>query len=388
MRLPRPPFTASPLQIWALEDRALQVIWGHLPEGPVTLEARRAGGGGLNPPIGYATANHSGGPGLLEIDSLPPATDLTLQLSWSGGDRTLSARTDDPTPGEELFRFATISDVHLGAVHWGFLKTMTDRHAHLHVDPYPLRCARAALTEATAWGAELLVIKGDLVQHRNTRNFAQAGALLDEFPDLPMLLIPGNHDVDLVDSDMPLPLLGRRQLAYTHGAAKQDVPGARVIIADTTTPGQGRGTLDQCREQILDLADCDRPVFIGVHHHFQRYGTMTHWPPGIDKADADRFFPELRRVNPRSLVSSGHSHRNRRRMHHGVTFCEVGSTKDWPGVWAGYVVHEGGIRQIVRKTRTMIEWHEYSRGAVLGVWGLWSPGRPDERCFSLNWKDR
>ncbi len=384
MSLPRPPFTASPIQVWAVEDRAVQVIWGHLPEGPITLEARRTGGG-INPPIGHVAEHHPGGPGLLELQALPPSTDLTLHLSWRGGDRTLTARTDDPTPGAELFRFATISDVHLGAVHWGFLKTMIDRQAHLHPDPYPLRCARAALNEASAWGAQLVVIKGDLVQHRNPANFAQAGALVDEFPDLPMLLIPGNHDVDLVESDMTLPLLGRRQLAYTQGAAGEDVAGARIIVADSTTPGAGAGTLEPCHEQIVDLARCDRPAFVAVHHHFQRYGTMTHWPPGIDKAEADRFFPELRRANPRSLVTSGHSHRNRRRLHHGVTFSEVGSTKDWPGVWGGYVVHEGGIRQTVRKTRTMIEWHEYSRGAVFGVWGLWSPGRPDERCFSLNW---
>ena len=88
-------------------------------------------------------------------------------------------------------------------------------------------------------------------------------------------------------------------------------------------------------------------------------------------------------------MTAGHSHRHRRRTHRSVTITEVGSPKDYPGTWAGYVVHEGGVRQVVRRVDRpdCIRWTEYTRRAALGLWGQWSPGRLDDRCFSLTWPD-
>ena len=69
---------------------------------------------------------------------------------------------------------------------------------------------------------------------------------------------------------------------------------------------------------------------------------------------------------------------------------EVGSPKDYPGTWGGYVVHEGGIRQVVRRIAEpdVIAWTEYTRRAVGGVWGLWSPGSLSDRCWSHTWPTR
>ena len=71
----------------------------------------------------------------------------------------------------------------------------------------------------------------------------------------------------------------------------------------------------------------------------------------------------------------------------GVPWVEVGSTKDYPGTWAGYVVHEGGIRQVVRRIvrRDVIGWTERTKRAAFGTWGLWSPGTLDARCFVHPW---
>ena len=60
------------------------------------------------------------------------------------------------------------------------------------------------------------------------------------------------------------------------------------------------------------------------------------------------------------------------------------------GTWAGYVVHEGGIRQVVRRVAApaAIRWTEETKRALLGVWGRWSPGRLDDRCLSHTWPAR
>lgn len=66
---------------------------------------------------------------------------------------------------------------------------------------------------------------------------------------------------------------------------------------------------------------------------------------------------------------------------------EVASTKDFPGVWAGYTVYEGGLTQTVRRSLDpdAMRWTEYTRRAVGGVWGLWSVGTLADRCLVLDW---
>jgi hypothetical protein len=91
------------------------------------------------------------------------------------------------------------------------------------------------------------------------------------------------------------------------------------------------------------------------------------------------------------MVTSGHTHRHRRWSRAGVTVTQVGATKDYPGVWAGYVVHEGAIRQIVRRTARpdVIGWTDHTRIAAYGAWEHAAPGRLAARCFDLRWdRDR
>ena len=86
-------------------------------------------------------------------------------------------------------------------------------------------------------------------------------------------------------------------------------------------------------------------------------------------------------------MSTGHSHRHRRHRRFGINVTEVGSTKDFPGTWTGYAVHEGGIRQVVRRISdpTCLPWLDHTARAGGGFWGVWSPGELEDRCFSLAW---
>ena len=72
---------------------------------------------------------------------------------------------------------ATISDLHLGSVTHGLANTMFDRAPHR--DPAPVRCARGAIVEAQAWGAGVLVGKGDLTQHGWAEEWRTLGGLLE-----------------------------------------------------------------------------------------------------------------------------------------------------------------------------------------------------------------
>jgi 3',5'-cyclic-AMP phosphodiesterase len=372
----RHPLANSPLQIWALEDTSVQLTWGALPPGPITALAGGA----------QVVLDHPGGPGSLELSGLSPRTALTIKIAWNGGRTQIETQTLPAPPGPLLCRIATVSDLHLGSSHWGASKLMLDRSGH--PVPYPERCARAALAEAVAWGAELLVIKGDAVHHQLDDHFAQLGQLLDELPELPVLLIPGNHEVD-AQPPCPLPAkVGTRGVPYVEVAACEDLPGIRVVVGNSTVPGRGAGSIDAAADDLADLvAMASGPFLLGLHHHFQQQRFPTYYPPGIAAPASNRFLDRLARINQPGLVTSGHTHRNRSRRHGPLVVTEVASSRDWPGVWAGYAVHEGGIRQVVRRVAASdaISWHEYSRRALFGGWELWAQGRLTQRCFTHRW---
>ncbi len=367
------------MRVWAADASSVQVCWGALDAGPLTLS------------VGDATCSidHPGGPGALTIEGLEPSTSYPVIVDAAGGRHELSARTLTPPPGEVLARLATVSDLHIGSGHWGFLRTMVDLSGL--PEPAPTRCARGAISEAVAWGADHLVIKGDAAHHRRPDHFEKLGALLDDFPDLPMTLIPGNHDVDGVTSMAVPATVGRRALPMTRSIAVDDLPGLRVVSVDTAIEHRGIGTLATHGTAAIDAAaGAERGALLLLHHQIQRHRYPTHHPPGIAKAEGLEFLRALGRANPSTWVSSGHTHRNRARTVGPVQVTEVASTRDWPGVWAGYEIREGGITQTVRRVeaRDAITWHEYSRGAVFGIWSGWAQGAPSQRCLTKRWAAR
>ena len=374
----KPPFTASPLRVWAVEDTTVQLTWGHLPAGLVTAET----GDSL-----AERADHPGGPGSLVLTGLQPGQTHRIQVRHAAGTDSVTATTLAALPGEELSRVATISDLHLGSTRWGFLKTMVEDHPH--PDDHPIRCARACINEAIEWGAELLVIKGDAAHHRRAGDYELLGRLVDEFPELPMILVPGNHDVDdFSDAELP-ETVGDRKLRYELGVSQQALAGIDVVVGDSTIVRHPTGTLSRVGDDLVEAArDADGPVLMAIHHSFHFAPVMTHWPPSINRREALPFLRSLAAANPDVLLTSGHSHRNRARTVSGLTVTEVGSTKDWPGVWAGYTASEGGLRQTVRRAAAddAITWHEYSRGAVMGLWDYWAPGPLDQRCLNVSWR--
>jgi predicted phosphodiesterase len=310
---------------------------------------------------------------------------LALEIRAQGTTEVVERfRTLDPPPGPQLCRIASISDSHVGERAFGVLGTMRERRVDV---PYPLRCLRAALAEAQAWAPDAIVAKGDLTKHGRVAEFEAVGAALSACA-VPVEAILGNHDTEEDSADGAL-YLGRAGVEVSTEPRAVDLPGARIILADSTKPPTNRGWLgDGRREAIVELAaGADRPVLVFMHHYLQRYSHWTHWPPGVPGPQADRLMEDLVRVCPDVFVTCGHSHRSRAYRRAGAWVTEVGSTKDYPGVWAGYAVHEGGIRQVVRRVQApdCIAWTEHTARAVGGLWRLWSPGSRDQRCFTAAW---
>jgi Icc protein len=255
------------------------------------------------------------------------------------------------------------------------------------IEPFPLRCARAAVREARAWGAEAIVFKGDLTQHGRADEFAQLAELLDTI-DVPVGLLLGNHD----HRGAAHGLDARKSLADIghpfDDVSCLDVPGATVILVDTTVPGRQAGRVHHSHEHAVTTARAATgPVVVMLHHHLQPWPIPTAYPFGVPSGPAGRFLRDLRGANPAVFVTSGHSHRHHAYRRHGVTLTQVGSVKDYPGVWAGYVIHEGGIRQVVRRIADpdCLAWNQRTARAIWGLWGHWTPGRLSDRCLTHHW---
>jgi len=359
--------------VFAVEDTSAQLTWRRLPVGPVEVRCGPS----------LTRVESDGGPGVADISDLEPRTPYTATVTTSSGNHRLRFRTLPAPPGDELYRFATISDLHLGRTRFGVRNTIAEPP---DVVPHPIRCADSAVAGLLAWGAQRVVVKGDLVDFNSAATWTLAERLLAGIP-LPWSVLPGNHELAHGDR-------GALALARSHGVdlvgevESIDVPGLRLVLMNSAIEDEdvGRwGHLEQAAAEAV--AGAGGPAMLMVHHHPQSAPVPTHFPPGVSSASARRFMQTMRRANPVIIGTSGHTHRHRYRSVVGVPWSEVGSTKDFPGTWAGYVVHEGGIRQVVRRVADpgCLVWLDRTRFAAGGLWALWSPGRRSERCFTYAW---
>lgn len=302
-----------------------------------------------------------------------------------GGHATVAVRTLSPPPGPELCRFATVSDSHIGGEGFGRLAITADSAGSASE-----RCLAGALADAAAWGAGLIVHKGDVTELGLAAEWARA-AVLFTAPGIPVEVVPGNHDrkVTAVDAG---PTLASAGIGYTDGGVRsRDVPGLRLVLGDSSRRRAHRGHVAELTGAATEaVAGAAGAAVVVVHHHFQPFRRAVYWPPGTPGPEGHDFLDALGAANPATLVTTGHAHRCRSHLRGTVLVTETGSTRDYPGTWAGYAVHEGGIRQVVRRVAEpdALAWTEATRSAYGGAWGRWSPGRLEGRCFSHTWPRR
>lgn len=388
----------NPERLWlfAVEEAAVQVTWGRLGPGRVRFDAADS----------TVEIDTDGGPGSVILDGLPAATPLELVVTRAhGGARAKDFATLAPPPGRELSRFATISDLHLGERAFGWRSTIVeDRQT---TDPFPVRATRAALRELVEWGAELLVVKGDVTTSSRIGQWELFAKLVAEV-GVPIEVIPGNHDAGITRHAPPshrpdwglveygervsvAEAFARFGLGRADPVRHVDIDGLRLILVDADLPGRHLGRIADHHDAAVELVrTAPRAVAVMLHHQPMPLPIPYYWPPGIPASESRRFLRAARRANPALFVATGHTHRNRSRRMEGVTIAEVGSVKDYPGVWAGYAVHEGGIRQVVRRVAApdVLAWTDRSARAGFGMWGRWSQGTLADRCFSLPWSHR
>jgi len=194
-----------------------------------------------------------------------------------------------------MTRLLHISDIHFGP-------------------PFVPQVGESLQQIAPQLAADAIVVSGDLTQRAKEEQFAEARKFIDALPDVPKLVIPGNHDVPLyrVFERLTNPLGNYRKHVAEQVDTVLPLGDAAVLVglnstAPRTAITNGRISVEQldfCAQAFAD-APADAARIVVAHHHFAPAPDHLH----------DKALPKARRAINRfvelgvEMILGGHLHR-------------------------------------------------------------------------------
>ena len=180
--------------------------------------------------------------------------------------------------------------------------------------PFVPAVGKALLRIAPQLAPDVIVASGDFTQRAKAAQFAEARAFLDCLPTVPLVTVPGNHDVPLyrVFERLFSPYSLYRRYISNELDSVLRLDSAVVVSLNTTSPlgaitnGRiGRWQLDFCEQAFRDApAGCARIVV--AHHHFapapdydNEHDVMRRGRQALDRFNALKV----------DLILGGHLHR-------------------------------------------------------------------------------
>lgn len=195
---------------------------------------------------------------------------------------------------------------------------MTTRILHisdLHFGPpFVPAVAEALLRSIPALEPDTVVISGDLTQRARREQFQQASEFFERLPDVPKLIIPGNHDVALwrVFERLFKPHALYREYISPDLDPIVHVGNVVMVGLDSTAPRRSisngriyRRQLRHAAEAFADVAP-DKVRIVVAHHHFAPgHDRVFDIPMPGSKRAIDSFVEQ--RVE---MILGGHLHRS------------------------------------------------------------------------------
>ncbi|HEX6310078.1 MAG TPA: metallophosphoesterase [Acidimicrobiia bacterium] len=321
------------------------------------------------------------------VGRLEPDTRYLLAVEGAATGEYLptEVRTLARPPGPLLATFATANDVHFGETECGRLGNALEEElgpvfsSEPGEPPYPETMNASVIAEMIDLDPDAVVVKGDLTDDGLDEEYEAFLAAYGKLGDR-MYHVRGNHDA------MHDPTIAADDAPFAVALG-----GVMLAVLDTVIPGLAHGQLTHHQRAWLDdlAAEVTGPVMVFGHHHLwdldADHRSQAYF--GINPDDSEALADVVARRDNIVGYFAGHTHRNRIRRFdrvRGVPFCEIACTKDYPGAWAEYRVHEGGYTQIVRRTAApaALAWTEKTRSMFAGLYRDYALGRLEHRCFT------
>jgi predicted MPP superfamily phosphohydrolase len=211
--------------------------------------------------------------------------------------------TSEPNSGWLAKASATgpkLSILHVSDLHFG--------------PPFVPHVAEAVLRVAHELDPDAVVVSGDLTQRARREQFLAAKQYLAQFPKVPMLVIPGNHDVPLyrIVERFTAPHALYKEIINNDLNPVLRLDCAVIVGLDSTAPRSAisngrifRWQLDHCQQAFADASEETIKIVV-AHHHFAPAPDYLH----------DRTMPKSKRAIMRfveldvDLILGGHLHRS------------------------------------------------------------------------------
>lgn len=197
-------------------------------------------------------------------------------------------------PSERPLLVVQLSDPHLGA-EWG------------EGDPVAKLAAAIESVRRLRPRPDAVIVTGDLADHASDDEYERVRKLLDTLA-APVHVLPGNHDRRAaMRRHFDLPGSGDEPVQYV---ARLD--RLRLIMLDTTIPGEDAGALDAERLDWLDrelAAAPDVPTVIAMHHPPFLTGVPAWDELALRDADRSTLARLLERHPQTRRIVAGHLHR-------------------------------------------------------------------------------
>ena len=239
------------------------------------------------------------------------------------------------------FRFAVISDLHIGLPH-----TIWNHPSRFHLVEVSVPALELILEDLQQQEIDFLLLPGDLTQHGEPDNHAWLQERLSRLP-FPVYVIPGNHDVpNLLPDERSI---GLKEFPYYYRQFGYDnpqqlyyscevQPGVQLIGLNSNLfdeSGKQLGCLDEQQlvwlEQVLAQLK-DKLVLVMVHHN-----VVEHLPNQSDHPLGRRYMldnaPALRKILAEAgvnLVFTGHLHVQDVDYDEGIYDITTGSLVSYP----------------------------------------------------------
>jgi Icc protein len=200
----------------------------------------------------------------------------------------------DDVPMSQPFLLAHLSDPHIGAEWAG-----GDPAAGLAA---AVDCVRSMREQPDA-----VLVSGDLADHATDAEYAQVRELLAPLA-APLYVLPGNHDDRAaLRRHFDVPGADGEPVQYS-----VDLGPLRLVVLDTTRPGEDPGALDAERLGWLDAelaAAPEPPTILAMHHPPLLTGTPAWDDFGLPAADLRALGDVVERHPQVRRLVAGHVHR-------------------------------------------------------------------------------